>query len=86
MPADGTASGWVMPPTITVPGIKAAFSGRGSLRMMLLTAAMLLFVRTEVNVRISPVTALIAFTLFTTLTLGAETGIESIFDTTFPPS
>ncbi|MOA29199.1 hypothetical protein D3C78_1502020 [compost metagenome] len=54
--------------------------------MMLLTVAMLLFVNTEVNVRISPVTAVAAFTLFTTLTLGADTGTESVFDTTFPPS
>ena len=86
MPADGTANGWVMPRTITVPGMKATFSGSGSLRMMLLTAAMLLFVSTEVNVRISPVTAEDTLTLFKTLTLGAETGTESVLDTISPPS
>ncbi|MNP73139.1 hypothetical protein D3C76_1698100 [compost metagenome] len=54
--------------------------------MILLTVAILLFVKTEVNVRISPVTAVAAFTLFTTLTLGAETGTESVLDATVPPS
>ncbi|MNI37664.1 hypothetical protein D3C73_917660 [compost metagenome] len=86
MPADGTDSGWERPPTITVPGMKAAFSGRGSLRMMLLTAAMLLFVSTEVKVTMSPVTASMAFTLFTMLTLGAETGTASVLEAALPPS
>lgn len=86
MPADGTDCGWETPPTITVPGMKATFSGRGSLRMMLLTAAMLVFVSTEVNLRMSPVTASMAFTLLTILTLGAETGTLSVFETAFIPS
>ncbi|MNE32271.1 hypothetical protein D3C80_1258740 [compost metagenome] len=86
MPVDGTDDGWDTPPTITVPGMKTAFSGRGSLRMMLFTAAIPVFVSTEVKVRISPVTASMAFTLFTTLILGAETGTVSVFETVFPPS
>lgn len=86
MPADGTANGWETPPTITVPGRNAAFSGKGSLRMMLLTEAILLFVSTEVKVRISPVPASMALTLLTTLTFGAETGTVRVFDTVLLPS
>ncbi|MNI99425.1 hypothetical protein D3C73_1585060 [compost metagenome] len=44
------------------------------------------FVSADVKVRMSPVTATMAFTLLTILIFGAETGTVSVFETAFPPS
>lgn len=64
----------------TLPGINVVPDGRGSENTTLLTGSIPLFIMAIVYGIISPMTASVTVVLFTTLTLGEDTDIVTVFD------
>ncbi|MNR39163.1 hypothetical protein D3C85_1573450 [compost metagenome] len=66
--------------TVTLPVIKVVPVGIGSVSTTLLTVSIPRFETTMVYKMVSPTIASTASVLFTTLTLGADTGMTKILD------